>query len=45
LINLRGDDRIASVARVYVEPTTEEVNNETDIQNEDIAENEENNLE
>jgi DNA gyrase subunit A len=45
LINLRGDDRIASVARVYVEPTTEEVINETDIQNEDIAENEENNLE
>jgi DNA gyrase subunit A len=45
LINLRGDDRIASVARVYVEPTTEEVNNETDIQNDDIAENEENNLE
>ncbi|TNF39691.1 MAG: DNA gyrase subunit A [Bacteroidetes bacterium] len=45
LINLRGDDRIASVARVYVEPTTEEANNETDIKNEDIAENEENNLE
>lgn len=45
VINLRGDDRIASVARVNVEPASEEVNNESDIQNEDMAENEENNLE
>jgi DNA gyrase subunit A len=45
LINLRGDDRIASVARVYVEPTTEEASIETDIQNDHITENEENNLE
>jgi DNA gyrase subunit A len=45
VINLRGDDRIASVARVYVEPSAEEATNESEIQNEDIAENEENNLE
>ncbi|KAF0237427.1 MAG: DNA gyrase subunit [Prolixibacteraceae bacterium] len=45
LINLRGDDRIASVARVYVEPTAVEANNEAEIHHEDIAENEENNLE
>jgi DNA gyrase subunit A len=51
VINLRGDDRIASVARVNVEPAAEVVNNEEEIKdeeeikNEDIAENEENNLE
>jgi DNA gyrase subunit A len=51
VINLRGDDRIASVARVNVEPAAEVVNSEEeikdeeDIKNEDIAENEENNLE
>ena len=44
LINLRGDDRIASVARVSIEPVAEEGNDETEIQNDDIAENEENNL-
>jgi len=44
LINLRGDDRIASVARVSIEPVAEEGNNETETQNDDIAENEENNL-
>jgi DNA gyrase subunit A len=45
VINLRGDDRIASVARVNVEPAAEVVNSEEEIKNEDIAENEENNLE
>jgi DNA gyrase subunit A len=45
LINLKGDDRIASVARVNVEPTGEETSNTSDNTDEDIAENEEINLE
>jgi DNA gyrase subunit A len=44
VINLKGDDRIASVARVNVEPAAEIVENE-DIEGEDITEDEENNLE
>ena len=44
IINLKGDDRIASVARVYVEPTVEVVENDT-FEDEDVADNEENNLE
>ncbi|HSO85418.1 MAG TPA: DNA gyrase subunit A [Draconibacterium sp.] len=44
VINLKGDDRIASVARVNVEPTAEVVENE-EIEGEDIAEDEGNNLE
>jgi DNA gyrase subunit A len=50
VINLKGDDRIASVARVSVEPTVEVADNEDVVENEniegeDFAENEENNLE
>jgi DNA gyrase subunit A len=50
VINLKGDDRIASVARVSVEPTVEVADNEDveeneNIEGEDFAENEENNLE
>jgi DNA gyrase subunit A len=50
VINLKGDDRIASVARVNVEPTVEVVENEDvaeseDIEGKDVTENEENNLE
>jgi len=47
VINLKGDDRIASVARVNVEPTVEVAENEDseDIEGEDVADNEENNLE
>ena len=44
VINLKGDDRIASVARVNVEPAAEVVENE-DVEGEDITEDEENNLE
>ena len=44
VINLKGDDRIASVARVNVEAVAEVVENE-DIEGEDIVEDEENNLE
>jgi DNA gyrase subunit A len=55
VINLKGDDRIASVARVNVEPAAEIVENENDnsediledgdIEGKDITEDEENNLE
>jgi DNA gyrase subunit A len=44
VINLKGDDRIASVARVNVEPTVVIPENEN-IEGEDVAEDEENNLE
>jgi len=44
VINLKGDDRIASVARVNVEPTVVITENEN-IEGEDVAEDEENNLE
>jgi DNA gyrase subunit A len=43
VINLKGDDRIASVARVYVEPTVEIVEDETD--GSENVEEEENSLE
>jgi DNA gyrase subunit A len=50
VINLKGDDRIASVARVNVEPTVEVVENEDvagdeDNGGEDFTNNDENNLE
>jgi DNA gyrase subunit A len=48
VINLKGDDRIASVARVNVEPTVDPVNETTDDENpenEDIDGEVENNLE
>jgi DNA gyrase subunit A len=48
VINLKGDDRIASVARVNVEPTVDPVNETTDdenAENEDIDGEVENNLE
>ena len=44
VINLKGDDRIASVARVNVEPTVVITENEN-IEGEEVAEDEENNLE
>ena len=44
VINLKGDDRIASVARVNVEPTVVITENEN-IEGEDVAEDEENNIE
>jgi DNA gyrase subunit A len=44
VINLKGEDRIASVARVNVEPVAEIIEDEN-IDGEDVAENEENNLE
>jgi len=44
VINLKGDDRIASVARVTIEPTIEIVDDET-IEGEDIEGEEENSLE
>ncbi len=44
VINLKGDDRIASVARVNVEPVAEIIEDEN-IEGEDVAEKEENNLE
>ena len=43
VINLKGDDRIASVARVNVEPAVVIPENEN-IEGEDVAEDEENNL-
>jgi DNA gyrase subunit A len=49
VINLKGEDRIASVARVNVEPVAEiiedEIIEDENIEGEDVAENEENNLE
>jgi DNA gyrase subunit A len=49
VINLKGEDRIASVARVNVEPVAEiiedEIIKDENIEGEDVAENEENNLE
>jgi DNA gyrase subunit A len=47
VINLKGDDRIASVARVNVEPTVEVTENENseDIDGEEVVDGDENNLE
>jgi hypothetical protein len=44
VINLKGDDRIASVARVNVEPSAEAADDEY-ADSEDIAEDNENSLE